>query len=196
MWNNTTATVQITGNAIYGLTTNKIAFGPNAQSGNQFLANEPALDTSHPWSGFQFADGTVVQDGNISVDDLFYSLRNRDVWAAGVDPDSHYANFGWKEGRDPNAFFSTIGYLGANPDVKAVGINPLDRYNQFGWKKGRDPGGNFEASFYLIQHPDVAQLNINPLEHYLQFGRFEARLILPAVGFPGQIPSTDFDSGF
>src|SRR5204863_310300 len=61
-------------------------------------------DTARNIENFQFADGTVVQDGNITVDDLFYSLRNPDVWAAGVDPDAHYANFGWKEGRDPNAF--------------------------------------------------------------------------------------------
>jgi hypothetical protein len=153
-------------------------------------------DTARNIENFRFADGTVVQDGNITVDDLFYSLRNPDVWAAGVDPDAHYADFGWKEGRDPNAFFSTIGYLGAYPDVKAAGINPLDHYNQFGWKEGRDPGANFDTSFYLIHSPDVAQANINPLEHYLEFGRFEARLILPAVGFPGQIPSTDFDPQF
>src|SRR5215207_9770275 len=86
-------------------------------------------------------------DNNPTVDDLFYALGNLDVSAAGVDPDAHYANFGWREGRDPNAFFSTVGYLAANPDVKAAGINPLDHYNQFGWKEGRDPGANFDTSF-------------------------------------------------
>jgi serralysin len=163
---------------------------------NLTLTSIGGTDTARNIENFQFADGTVVQDSDITVDDLFYALRNPDVWAAGVDPDSHYATFGWKEGRDPNPFFSTIGYLGANPDVKAAGVNPLDHYNQFGWKEGRDPGGNFDTSFYLIHAPDVAQAGVNALEHYLQYGRFEARLTLAAVAFPGTIPSTDFDPEF
>jgi hypothetical protein len=155
------------------------------------------IDIVRNIENFRFADGAVsTADGNPTVDDLFYSLRNQDVWNARADPDAHYATFGWREGRDPNAFFSTVGYLAANPDVKAAGINPLDHYNRFGWKEGRDPGGNFDTSFYLIHNPDVARANVNPLEHYLQFGRFEARQILPAVGFPSQIPSTDFDPEF
>src|SRR5215204_541653 len=152
-------------------------------------------DIARNIENFRFSDGTVAtDDGNPTVDDLFYALRNQDVWAAGVDPDAHYATFGWREGRDPNAFFSTVGYLAANPDVKAAGVNPLDHYNRFGWREGRDPGGNFDTSFYRIHNPDVARANVNPLEHYLQFGRFEARQIFPAVGF--SIPSTDFDPEF
>ncbi|MBD2750002.1 right-handed parallel beta-helix repeat-containing protein, partial [Microvirga sp. BT688] len=67
---------------------------------------------------FQFADGTVNEDdGNASVSDLFYYAQNVNVWNAGIDADDHYAAYGWREGRDPNAFFSTNAYLSANQDV-------------------------------------------------------------------------------
>ena len=46
---------------------------------------------------------------------------------------------GWKEGRDPNAFFDTSIYLSANPDVAASGINPLTHYDTIGWQQGRVP---------------------------------------------------------
>ena len=73
------------------------------------------------------------------VDDLYYYARNPDVWLAGADADAHYHSTGWKEGRDPNAFFSTKGYLAAYTDVKAAGVNPLDHYDTWGFKGGRDP---------------------------------------------------------
>ena len=61
---------------------------------------------------FVFTDGTVDNaDGSPLVDDLFYYARNHDVWTAHVDAEQHYAQFGWHEGRDPNAFFSTSSYL-------------------------------------------------------------------------------------
>lgn len=60
------------------------------------------------------------------VDDFFYDQRNADVRRTGLDPAEHYHQFGAKEGRDPDAFFSTKGYLSANPDVTRVGIDPLE----------------------------------------------------------------------
>jgi hypothetical protein len=48
--NTTTATAQITSNQFFGLTSGQVAFGPNAQSNNLFLASELTLDTTHPWS--------------------------------------------------------------------------------------------------------------------------------------------------
>ena len=53
---------------------------------------------------FVFTDGPVNNDdGNGPVDDLFYYSRFHDVWNAHADADAHYATFGWREGRDPNA---------------------------------------------------------------------------------------------
>ena len=58
----------------------------------------------------------------------------------GVDALAHYNSSGWREGRDPDPYFSTIVYRAANPDVRASGVNPLTHYQQTGWKEGRDPG--------------------------------------------------------
>ena len=55
---------------------------------------------------YVFTDGTVNEnDGDPLVDDLFYYSHNHDVWNAHVDADQHYHQYGWHEGRDPNAFF-------------------------------------------------------------------------------------------
>ena len=87
-----------------------------------------------------------------------------------------------REGRDPNAFFSTSWYLSLNPDVRASGVNPLDHYHSTGWREGRDPAPNFDTALYLKNNPDVAASGVDPLEHYLQFGRAEGRAVYQAVG--------------
>jgi probable HAF family extracellular repeat protein len=134
--------------------------------------------------------GPVTDTG---FDPQFYLLHNPDVAAAGVDPYQHYLTVGWKQGRDPNQFFSTTGYLNANPDVKAAGVNPLLHYDQFGWKEGRDPSSIFDTQYYLIHAPDVAAAGTDPLVDYLRSGMAEGRLILPAVGPANQITPSDFD---
>jgi hypothetical protein len=119
--------------------------------------------------------GRVADDGNVLVEDVFYLAQNPDVGAAGVDPEQHYAQFGWREGRDPNAFFDTSAYLATYTDVAAAGMNPLEHYNAYGWKEGRDPSTAFDTSRYLSAYPDVAAAGVNPLEHYLGFGMHEGR---------------------
>ena len=79
----------------------------------------------------------------------------------------HYNAFGWHEGRDPNAFFDTSGYLAVNKDVAASGMNPLDHYHQIGWHEGRDPSAAFDTTLYLIHNPDVAAAGVDPLAHFL-----------------------------
>jgi hypothetical protein len=125
---------------------------------------------------FEFADRTIVQaDGAPTVDDLFYLSRNTDVLLAGVDADAHFALYGWREGRDPNAYFDTSGYLAAYGDVAAAGVNPLQHYLAYGWKEGRDPSANFDTKAYLAANPDVAAAGVDPLSHFLLFGAGEGR---------------------
>ncbi|MFC7609710.1 hypothetical protein [Teichococcus aestuarii] len=50
----------------------------------------------------------------------------------------HYAENGWREGRDPGAAFGTDAYLAANPDVTAAGLNPLMHYLLHGAAEGRE----------------------------------------------------------
>jgi hypothetical protein len=57
----------------------------------------------------------------------------------GIDAAAHYAEHGWREGKDPNPDFSTAWYLAANPDVAAVGINPLVHYLEHGRIERRRP---------------------------------------------------------
>ncbi|WP_377119594.1 hypothetical protein [Microvirga arabica] len=133
---------------------------------------------------YAFGGSTSVPAGSsdILVDDVFYLGRNPDVRAAGVDPDDHYAAYGWQEGRNPNAFFNTNAYLSANQDVDAANINPLDHYHQNGWKEGRDASVSFDTTLYLINNADVKAAGIDPLEHFLAYGRFEGRQAYTAVG--------------
>ena len=142
----------------------------------------------------RFTDGTIdLKDENPLVNDLFYYAHNRDVWDAGVDADVHYATFGFREGRDPNAEFSTKGYLSANADVRAAGINPLEHFATVGFKEGRDPSAHFDIEQYLAANPDVAISGIDPLTHFEAFGRDEGRAIFGAVGKPSH---DGFDAEF
>jgi serralysin len=125
---------------------------------------------------FKFADGTVNNaDTNSLVDDLFYYANYHDVWLAGADADTHYAAYGWHEGRNPNAFFDTKGYLANYTDVKAAGVNPLDHYDTWGWREGRDPSAVFDTKGYLAAYPDVKAAGVNPLTHFLLWGEQEGR---------------------
>ncbi|MFK5597154.1 calcium-binding protein [Methylobacterium sp. HMF5984] len=137
---------------------------------------------------FQFTDGTVNENtGSALVDDLYYYVNNKDVFAAGADPETHYNQYGWHEGRNPNADFSTTGYLAANADVAKAGINPLTQYDQFGWKEGRDPSANFDNELYLSHNPDVKAAGLDPLGHYLAYGQAEGRQAYAAIGKAGDL---------
>ncbi|MDQ1080237.1 VCBS domain-containing protein [Pseudoroseomonas cervicalis] len=119
--------------------------------------------------------GLPVNTGTPLIPELAYYLANTDVLAAGMSAETHYAQFGWKEGRTTGSLFDGAYYLRVNQDVREAGINPVEHYLAFGWKEGRDPNPLFDTSFYLAQNADVAEAGINPLEHYLLWGRHEAR---------------------
>lgn len=67
----------------------------------------------------------------------FYARQNEDVRAAGLDPLTHFIEYGWREGRDPSPGFSLNDYLLANPDVDSSGVNPLVHYLEHGLREGR-----------------------------------------------------------
>ena len=155
----------------YSLTQARIGFANNGLVLTGPEGRDVLLNVEH----YRFTDGTVDNDASALVDDLYYFIRYPDIWNARVDPEKHFAEFGWREGRDPNAFFDTKGYLAANPDVAAAGVNPLQHYHDFGWKEGRDPSPNFDTDKYLAAYPDIAAAKVDPLEHYLFFGLNEGR---------------------
>ncbi|MFC4172905.1 hypothetical protein ACFOYU_12665 [Microvirga sp. GCM10011540] len=139
----------------------------------------------------------VLGDGEALVDDVHYYVSNPDVFHARLDPEQHYAKFGAEEGRDPNAFLSTVGYLAVTQDEAAAGFGPIDHYKQKGWKEGVDPGANFDNERYLAANPDVEATGVNPLSHYLQFGRAEGRQAYSAIGKASDIATAGgFDAQY
>jgi plastocyanin len=124
------------------------------------------------------AGGGPVQSppAEAEFDAAWYLQQNPDVAASGMDPLTHFEEYGWKEGRNPDPFFDTKYYLAQNPDVAAAGIDPLIHYEEVGWKEGRDPSINFSTNGYLDANPDVAAAHIDPLMHYLEFGIPEGRM--------------------
>lgn len=87
-------------------------------------------------------------------DAAFYLAAYPDIAAAGVDPLDHFLTTGWREGRDPNAWFSMRDYVEAYPDVAAAGMNPFIHYVQAGRAEGRTP--RFDVGFqYEIIRSDA-----------------------------------------
>ena len=144
-----------------------------------------------------FTDGTIVKfAASPLVDDLYYNATGLDVWKAHLDATAHYNQYGWKEGRDPNALFSTTGYLAANADVAKAGMNPLTHFDQNGWKEGRDPSAGFDNELYLARNPDVKAAGLDPLAHYLQNGQAEGRQAYAAIGKASDFTHGSFDSEY
>jgi hypothetical protein len=70
-------------------------------------------------------------------DAAFYLGMNPDVGEAGADPLDHFLVTGWREGRDPTAWFSVRDYLEAYPDIVQAGENPFVHYLLAGRAEGR-----------------------------------------------------------
>ena len=160
------------------------------------LTGGPASYTAEQFSltdngtGGTLLHTTHVMNPEPDFDAVYYLANNPDVAAAGVNPLQHYLQYGWKEGRDPSAYFSTSGYLRQNPDVAAAGMNPLEHFQFYGWHEGRDPGPNFSLGKYLAANPDVKVAGIDPLQHFLTVGRAQGRVAFPVTP-PAVVVATD-----
>lgn len=72
-------------------------------------------------------------------DPKFYRFLNEELRSKNDQTlEQHFNTIGWKEGRDPNAFFSVTAYHDANPDVAAENGNPFSHYQSFGKAEGRE----------------------------------------------------------
>ena len=132
-----------------------------------------------------------ILDGKKADLHIHYSIQSG-IWsviqivqAAGLEPLSHYLDFGWKEGRSPHPLFDPKWYLERNPDVQAAGVEPLSHYLESGWKEGRDPNPFFNTRWYLESNPAAASLGLDPLQHYCRYGWQQ-----------GLSPSSEFESGW
>ncbi|MCJ2010419.1 glycosyltransferase [Methylobacterium sp. J-092] len=77
-------------------------------------------------------------------DASLYLDSNADVRMSKVNPLNHYIIDGWKESRNPNAFFWTSYYLASNPDVASSLHNPFYHYLKWGRdeKRRQNPIGD------------------------------------------------------
>ena len=110
-------------------------------------------------------------------DQKWYLARYPDVRAAGLDPLSHWLQLGWREARQPNAYFEPVFYSANNPDVTTVGPNPLLHYANSGDYDGKRPGSNFDPSWYRAVYglPSTTPA----LSHFLQDGLHRGLLPSP-----------------
>jgi len=100
----------------------------------------------------------------------WYVTRYEDVAAAGLNPLSHYAKLGWREGRQPHPLFDAAWYLEQNDDVRGAGVDPLRHYLDSGWREGRRPHILFDPERYQARYGIGAKTGQNPLVHYLTEG--------------------------
>ena len=121
---------------------------------------------------------------SIFFNPTFYLSNNPDVLQAvtqGTIPSAefHFNEFGYKEGRDPNAFFDVDYYLINNPDVLAAGVNPLAHFIEFGAAEGRSPSAtfvtfaDFDTEAYAAANSDLTDAGLTtPAQLYAHFATY------------------------
>jgi len=134
-------------------------------------------------------------------DSEFYRNQYPNIDSNGLCPLEHFILFGWKEGRDPCAWFSTNDYIQTHLDIKNEGINPfihflrhgryenrhyissklvdindIDSAKQIDIQKVTDAiEKDFDSKFYLRNYGDIRDGGIDPLMHYVLYGWQEGR---------------------
>ena len=93
-----------------------------------------------------------------------YLAQGPDV-PPGMDPFTHYAMRGWKQGLTPHRLFHPGYYLAQRPDVAASGAEPLAHYAQFGQSEDTHPHPLIAPAHYRAQAGTV-----EPIVHYLAQG--------------------------
>lgn len=104
----------------------------------------------------------------------YYLTEYGDVRTQGADPLDHFVRHGAKEGRRPNAFFSTSEYRDANMDA-ADQANPLVHYIETAGSEYFQTSPAFDGRYYRHEYPDVADSGMLPLEHFLRIGQQQGR---------------------
>lgn len=72
----------------------------------------------------------------------YYLSAYQDIKNAGIDPLTHFCQYGWKEDRNPGPAFKTRAYASMYADVAQSGINPLVHYLKYGQDEGRQTGAD------------------------------------------------------
>ena len=118
-------------------------------TGTSVSTDKPADKLTFSFEG-PYAD-PVVNVIAPHVDRSFYLQTYPDMAKAGVDPAVHFADFGWREGRDPNAWFDSDYYLATYADVRHQDINPFWHYLVAGQHEGRSARGKTNFRRNLLE---------------------------------------------
>jgi predicted O-methyltransferase YrrM len=118
-------------------------------------------------------DMSTLEPGELLFDSSYYARNNPDVVSSGMGLREHFANIGWREGRDPHPLFSVSHYLNNCLELRSGDVDPLTHFIETGARKKYSPHPLFDTAFYCSQLAPSAAPESNPLIHYLIFGAFE-----------------------
>jgi hypothetical protein len=120
-----------------------------------FTPPTPARAPRTPLVPVEPEAGPLFDEGERAVvapefDARFYLQAYPDLAATNCDPLEHFLAHGWREGRDPAAWFSVREYLNDNPDIARAGINPFAHYIGTGRAEGRPPRATLGYRYKII----------------------------------------------
>jgi hypothetical protein len=101
--------------------------------------------------------------------------------AYGLDS-SEYRTSGWREGRNPSAWFDTGWYLLHNSDVRD--LCPLEHFVLRGGAEGRDPHPLFRAAWYARHYLGSSQHGAEALRHFMKIGMETGNVPDPRLATP------------
>ena len=127
------------------------------------------------------------------IDPSFYIRQWPDLAHNDADPAAHYISFGWRQGLDPSAEFSTNFYLAHHPWLSDGVISPLVHFLERGQRAGSIPaavhpvltaedpaarralqraviGPHFDTAHYTALYGLLDDVLADPLGHYLDRG--------------------------
>lgn len=118
-------------------------------------------------------------------DEKYYISKYEDIKRRNNDPLRHFIRHGFKEGRNPNAFFDTKLYIERylKGDKKT---NPLYHYLTSTSSFSNKTSDYFDGAFYLKKYPDVLKSGMNPLSHYILHGINEGRQAVNTTVIPNK----------
>jgi len=189
-----------------------------ARNGKAATSVEPAAAADPAARGNTGANGIVVSAGDLELtqelarvgvhfDVEYYRTEYPDIALAETQLLRHFCTIGWREGRNPNAFFDTVSYLLSNADVARSRINPYYHYLRHGIAEGRAAASaispsirsnllfgvsicnwverlrpHIDMEYYLEQIDDPDLRKVDPVAHFAYRGWRE-----------GKAPSRSFD---
>lgn len=107
-------------------------------------------------------------------DAAYYGACYYEFLAEDADPLIHYQRQGWKDGLNPNAFFSTSHYLASNPDALRARTDPFTLFKKAADDIAPYASPIFDAAFYLKMNPELSS-RAKAIEHYWKEGRNQGR---------------------